>query len=148
MVKKKKKIVVHVPDIQQQFPGTLDCGLFAIANLVEFCINGYPELKSQSRNWNFDVDMLRPHLISCIKNDKFESFPKVCVYDIKIALDIYDIKIDCPCGLANVTEGIMVNCERCEHWFHQFCSDAVTDSPWLCFNCKNKRTKKRPQYLA
>ena len=54
---------------------TLDCELFAIDNLAEFCFTGYPELKEQNRN--FDVNLLRPHLIRCLENDKFESFSKV-----------------------------------------------------------------------
>ena len=39
-----------MPFTQHQDPGTLDCGIFVIANIVEFCTNGYTELEKQSQS--------------------------------------------------------------------------------------------------
>ena len=66
-----------MPFTQQQDPGTLDCGIFAIANIVEFYTNGYKELEKQSQAWNFDMVNSRKHLMACIKSKKLLPFPKV-----------------------------------------------------------------------
>ena len=71
-----EQIEVFVPFTQQQDPGTLDCGIFAIANIVEFCRNGYKELEKQLHSWNYDMLNSRKHLVAC-KSKKLLPFPKV-----------------------------------------------------------------------
>ena len=57
-------------NVQRQSAGSLNCGVFAIANIVEFCINGYSELEKCSRDWDFDENN-RKHLVQCIENNLF-----------------------------------------------------------------------------
>ena len=72
-----KDLGIVVLYIQQQELDTVDCGVFAIANIVEFCISGYNELEIQSRLWNFDMANCRKHLVTCLKSKKFIPFPKI-----------------------------------------------------------------------
>ena len=69
--KSNKKLNIHIPKVQPQ-PNSFDCGLFAIAHLVEFCLTG----SAFSPKYNFEVPLMRNHLLKCIENKKFEPFPK------------------------------------------------------------------------
>lgn len=51
-----------------------DCGLFAIANLVEFCFN--PDNSFQIKT-SFKSECMRNHLIECLENGKFTKFPQI-----------------------------------------------------------------------
>ena len=64
-------LIVHVPLGQNQ-SNSLDCGVFAIANTVEFCETRF------ERNfiYSFDTSQMRSHLIQCMKNMNFTPFPK------------------------------------------------------------------------
>jgi len=85
-------LTVYVPNIQQQEIGTADCGVFAIANIVEFCITGYKELEMQSRSWNFEMSKCRKHLVACLKSKLFIPFPKFSLpNEIKMDVDKFCI---------------------------------------------------------
>jgi Ulp1 family protease len=56
-------MVVKLPEVQQQTNG-FDCGVYAIANLVEFCSKGSFNFK---RKTNFIENYMRSHLISCLE---------------------------------------------------------------------------------
>ena len=62
-----KDLGVFVSYVQHQELSTVDCGVFGIANIVEFCISGYNELEIQSRLWNFDIANCRKQLVRCLK---------------------------------------------------------------------------------
>lgn len=66
------KITVRIPSIQQQTNG-VDCGLFAISNLVQFCY-GYYIGKDLLM---FDEKSLRDHLVYCLEKDLLTPFPRV-----------------------------------------------------------------------
>ena len=72
---------------------------------------------------------------------------KIKVSPVAMNVDVFDIKIDCLCGLANITGSMMVSCDRCRKWFHQNCSNQKNwnISSWLCDNCKNKRLRRLPK---
>ena len=126
---------------------TLDCGVFAIANAVEFCFTGYPELGQQKRDWDFDNYCMRDHLLDCLNNEEFRQFPKIVKEETEMATDIFNITISCPCGLANLTGNVMICCDRCQKWYHEECADdnAKTQTTWLCHLCKNKRLRRVPK---
>ncbi|KAK3922086.1 Histone lysine demethylase PHF8 [Frankliniella fusca] len=63
-----KNFNVLIPNIQQQDNGT-DCGLYVIANAVEFAKN------RQVRKVNFIREKLRPHWLQCITDGKISQFP-------------------------------------------------------------------------
>ena len=71
------RLSVYRSNVQRQSSDTLNCGVFAIANIVEFCINGYKELENCTRTWNFDENNMRNHLVKCLEDGKFTSFPKI-----------------------------------------------------------------------
>ena len=62
---------VILQNVQQQ-QNSVDCGIFAIAFLVELCANGFNNLI----NSTFDVSEMRNHLSVCIENKHFQPFPK------------------------------------------------------------------------
>ena len=57
----------------------LDCGLFAIANMVDICYGNNPE------DLSYDQDLMRKHLEKCLKTKKYNLFPEVislrCIHD-------------------------------------------------------------------
>ena len=137
---------VFVPHIQQQMPGTVDCGVFAVANVVEYCINGYNELELHSRSWDFDMPNCRKHLVSCLESKKFVTFPKIPLLNaIKMDTDKFSIPLLCPCGLPDIF-GDMVACDRCGKWHHQRCckSPFNANEAWFCNLCQAKRPTKTP----
>ena len=54
----------------QRQEGGDDCGLFALANLVEVLDGGDP------RKCRFDQRKMRMHLFKCLSEEKWERFPK------------------------------------------------------------------------
>ena len=66
-------IKVYVPLWQQQAPGSNDCGVFAIGNLVEFCLNGYRKTDEwvRERKWQFKMEGARKYLEQCLEDESF-----------------------------------------------------------------------------
>lgn len=61
---------IKYKSVQQQ-NGYTDCGLFAIAYVVEVCLGRKPE---EAR---FDQDKMRPHLSKCLSSGRMEAFPSM-----------------------------------------------------------------------
>lgn len=64
------KVVINVEAVQRQ-EGGIDCGLFAIANLVE-CLNS-----ADPRKARYNQKKMRGHLITCLRSKQLSVFPKV-----------------------------------------------------------------------
>ena len=131
------KLEVKIPVINQQKNG-LDCGVYAIANCIEFCENGYKDSKKQQ--WVYDSNSLRKHLLDCFENNKLLTFPKTKVArPSKINVIEMYIDINCPCGYPDCMAD-MVGCDgKCRKWFHRSCTELLeTDNPdfWYCEKCK------------
>jgi Ulp1 family protease len=58
--------------VQRQTNGT-DCGVFAVAFLLEFCFRGVDELQRTT----FDVKKMRQHMASCLEQRELTPFPQV-----------------------------------------------------------------------
>jgi Ulp1 family protease len=69
--KNSNHLQIDIPQIQQQTNG-VDCGIFAIANAVEFCLNSF----LGTSRLEFDKYLMRSHLIECLLQNKFQEFPK------------------------------------------------------------------------
>ncbi|CAG2245650.1 unnamed protein product [Mytilus edulis] len=69
--KDKKKLIIRIPDVQKQ-QNSIDCGLFAIANALEFCQTGF----KGGTHITYEQKYMREHLIHCLENGKFTHFPK------------------------------------------------------------------------
>ena len=64
-----KKVRLRRENVQRQ-EGSVDCGLFALANLVEVLRGGDP------RRARFCQKDMRMHLFRCISEQRWEPFPK------------------------------------------------------------------------
>jgi hypothetical protein len=69
--KGKTVVPVKIPKVQQQH-NSIDCGVFAVAFMVEFCFNNF----IGRDNVNFDTYTMRDHLIKCIESQQCSPFPK------------------------------------------------------------------------
>jgi polycystin 1L2 len=117
-----KCLTVRVPSIQKQTNG-IDCGLFAVANAVHFCIGGY----IGKRLIVYDTEYLRDYLLFCLDKGQVTPFPRV---ETKAKLNkkrITYIDIQCDrskCGLPNLLQK-MVGCDtadkHCKIWQHLNC---------------------------
>ena len=68
---KKGFLKLQKLSVQQQC-NDLDCGLFAIANMVEICYGNNPEDVSYDQ----DHESMRKHLEECLINNEMKPFPK------------------------------------------------------------------------
>jgi hypothetical protein len=66
--------LVKIPEVQKQ-TNKIDCGLYAIANAVEFCFTSF----SGGLHIEFNQQLMRDHLIACLEKGKFSVFSKVKV---------------------------------------------------------------------
>ena len=71
----KSKLKVYIPQLQQQNNG-YDCGLFAIANMMEFIANRYTGLQEGKLEFEFIQCEMREHLVKCFNQQYMEPFPK------------------------------------------------------------------------
>ena len=67
----KKNLSVKIPEVQKQ-EGCSDCGLFAIAFALEFCLTGF----KGGTHIKFEQKYMRDHLIQCLEKGHFSQFPK------------------------------------------------------------------------
>ena len=116
----------------------VDCGVFAIANLTNFAYSMKYENESMFTN-EFDVEKIRPHLITSFEAQKFREFP---ITKVKPAHKFHKVTIpmDCiNCDQPNVFED-MLQCDRCCKWMHYSCNIIEVPKPtpekWWCSNCK------------
>ncbi|XP_063408167.1 uncharacterized protein LOC134691530 [Mytilus trossulus] len=125
-------IVNQLLDVNTQTNG-YDCGVYAIANMMEYCDKG--KFNTQRRT-NFIEKYMRPHLISCLEKGHFTPIPQGITSSSDF-VRIYARRIDsnCQCGKPDVFEN-MIGCEakrgriNCAEWVHQTCSGVLED--WYC----------------
>ena len=139
---------VYIVSANRQRNGT-DCGVYAIANMVEFCLNYHEDIQLSSGKigWEFGASgALRDHLLSCINSLKFTEFPKICK---KISYDVHKdyIKIDCrSCFWSNLFQLKMIGCEKCNSWFHYNCASIFQDPSesfqYICPTCAARETRR------
>ena len=139
--KGKTVVPVKIPNVQQQ-KNSIDCGVFAIAFMVEFCFNNF----IGRDNVNFDTYTMRDHLIKCIESQQFSPFPKTKptrtkVLSLKNTSVNFSIEKECTarCNLPNLFED-MVCCDICSAWYHYGCvpsNNSNTFSGSLSFTCSN-----------
>jgi hypothetical protein len=141
----KNNLCVKVPRVQQQ-PNSNDCGLFAIAQTVDFCYSG--------GRFNFKhqyiVSEMREHLFHCFVNEKMSPFPKENSKFQRPASfqgihRSFKIKTTCMCEMPEFVDN-MIQCDnrKCRKWFHQKCvgvkhkpKSLEKQFPWECFYCHN-----------
>jgi hypothetical protein len=98
---------IKLPETQKQ-DNSIDCGLFSLANAVEFCQSGF----KGGTHIKFEQKYMREHLVHCLEKGNFSAFPKnhVGFAPKNIKINTYKIEIDCECGKPNAIEN-MIACE-------------------------------------
>ena len=137
--KGQDRLEIIAPFVKSQVGGN-DCGAFAIANLVEFCMgNFWRDKDSLSSRGDLCQDTLRSHLVTCFERKKFSEFMARASYGRK-SCKSYFIDTSCSCGLPDEYDN-MIACNGCEGWFHQVCAgvneSSLPDS-WVCWECVEK----------
>lgn len=126
---KEPVIEVIVQPVHQQRNG-VDCGVFSIAFAASIAFREDP-IKC-----NFDISLMRKHLINCLKKENMKVFPKLLntARIKKCILAKIFIKIYCSCHLIYDNHNDpMVECSKCYEWYHKSC-DKV---PPRVFKIKN-----------
>ena len=127
---------IKIPAIQQQ-NNNHDCGVYAIANLTQFCFGGY----DGSQEIRYNDRYMRDHLIYCLERQQFVPFPRIQTKATKKNRKkpkSATIACDCPCGKPNSMEA-MVGCDglqgTCTSWRHKSCanmSSQESHEDWFC----------------
>ncbi|KAK3933151.1 Chromatin remodeling protein SHL [Frankliniella fusca] len=129
-------ITVNRPACKQQ-NNAYDCGLFAIANAVEYCF------ASSTDFVDFNPSAMRDHLLKCFDAGSFTQFPRLNYSRMKKLkedeiTDSFDIS--CSCRLPNNFDVEMVVCDQCNEWFHVSCvglTEEDKDEIWYCEECRD-----------
>lgn len=134
--KNRKKILIKLPKTQKQ-DNSIDCGLFSLANAVEFCQSGF----KGGTHIKFEQKYMREHLVHCLEKGNFSAFPKnhVGFAPKNVKINTHKIEIDCECGQPNTTED-MIGCEGiegkklCNVWKHRSCAGNknLKGNTWYC----------------
>ena len=122
---------VEVQSVQQQ-EGAHDCGLFAVANAVEVCVGGNPEMVQ------FEQSKMRSHLINCLEQKCLQPFPKC-----RSTSFVKDspprptrtkkiIKLYCSCRMPEAYDTKMISCDVCKAWYIslQLCEFEISPTPY------------------
>ena len=129
--KGRDNLQIIAPFVKSQVGGN-DCGAFAIANLVEFCMgNFWRDKDSLSSRSDLCQDTLRSHLVTCFEKQKFSEFMARSSYGRKSHKN-YSIDTNCRCGLPNEYDDNMVLCNGCGGGFIMCVLELVS---LLCLMC-------------
>ena len=124
------ELKINVVPIQQQ-RGVADCGVFAAAICLAV-VSGQDPANIRWRQAN-----MRTHLKKCISSSSLTPFPTI--QQPKITSQIpssFMIKIWCICRLPEYAFAHMVECEKCDMWFHKPCTGLPDDDSKLVeFSC-------------
>ena len=107
-------------DIMNVFmqPNCNDCGIYAIANATELACGADPV------RCNWDVHIMRQHLIQCFENEVLTEFPKIGERCVRLGTRVHKsstFSILCICRTINDPSKSMIECVRCLKWYHKVC---------------------------
>ena len=121
-------IKVKAVPMQQQ-TGSTDCGLFSIAAAVHVALG------DSMADTSFAQEKLRDHLIHCFQQQQISFFP-TAETSSKNKLKHLFVHLYCTCLMPVSYNTRMIQCDRCEHWFHFGLNTKKSPSTWLCSACK------------
>ena len=136
--------------VQQQLPGALDCGLYAVAYATEICYGKDPAVV------NFQQSQMKSHLKQCLENGRITRFPQVQTLIKNRGLKptrsiLIHVELYCYCNMPEDYDD-MIQCETCKEWFHQSCAGLQGMSKrqmqkleWACKGCTGQSI---PQQLG
>ena len=125
-------LAVHIPPTQQQNGGS-DCGIYAIAFAL------HAALGDDVKVLEFDQPQIRAHLLNCFRKKELTRILtiKKCTGRSN-HFPHQEIELYCSC-LMPETYGDMVQCDKCELWYHIRCvglaSLPVDTEFWNCRSC-------------
>jgi len=131
LLKPKCPVTVKVKNVIKQV-GSTDCGVYALAYCTSLALGSNPCLSVYRQ-----VEM-RDHLISCMENLSFSTFPlskKRRLSSDECSVHVIEI---CPICLLSDNGTLMVLCEQCSRWYHKDCVPSFSeDDEWICAKCKD-----------
>ena len=116
--------------------GTCDCGLYAIAYATTIANGDDP------CHIVYDQSKMRRHLFQCFLEGKLTPFP--CRQGLLSKTRVKtsdDIEVFCHCRMPELKTTPMIQCTKCENWFHCACEDVPkaaidnTSTEWFCKTC-------------
>lgn len=125
---------VQILQVQQQ-KGPDDCGMFSIAFAIEVCEGNDPQLLRK-----FSQRQMRSHLYKCLQLMKLKPFPKESSKCLHCEVNLFHMKVFCLCRMPEEFDTDMVECSKCEIWYHYRCvglveNETVPDD-WVCVKCQ------------
>ena len=117
---------------------TYDCGLYAIANAIEFATNRlHFWLQTSKCEWIYNEELMRKHLIHCFETGVLKPFPKLkkkVPSNLKVTK--HEIVLNCPCRYPDYLHKSMISCSMCQTWWHKKCADISSSvEDFLCNIC-------------
>lgn len=133
-------LCVEVVPVHQQ-NGVVDCGVFSVAFATDICHGLDPVAVS------YDQRRMRDHLISCLEKKTFQPFPRSQTLVKLNARAFRSFKVYCSCRLPEHYDDKMIECEKCQDWYHYCCVGLRSGKKkqtrnWFCNFCQPKRQKK------
>ena len=128
---------IIIIDTQKQTNG-VDCGVFAIAHLTEFCVKG-----TLNPTATFDTKKMRDHLHNCLNSGSLSCFPTVARRPNRSRYTTkhksISVKLHCKCRLPECI-GDMIKCASCKISYHKYCVDKHIDiscpkNKFICEKC-------------
>ena len=111
-----RKLTIQMMNVERQ-NNLSDCGVLAIAYAFDIC-SGCDPCKAK-----FDSSQIRQHLVTCLSNCKFSRFPVIGGERRSHTAKPSVVDLYCKCHLPEREGDKMVQCDRCQNWFHQYCQD-------------------------
>ena len=125
------KLVITRAATQQQSGGT-DCGLFSIAF-------AYHAARGDNvSKLSFDPEQLRSHVFTCFEWKMLAPFPTNMAERVSRCREKQlNIELYCYRKMPEGFDKQMVQCDKCEEWFHFRCYK-ITSAPdtFVCRECK------------
>lgn len=126
--------IIQLP-IQQQ-KGVHDCGVFAIANMIEVIKGG------KITRINFDQFKMRKHLEVALSSGTITEFPKTRKITQRCESQEFKEEVFCICKMPECYDMRMITCDVCSCWYHFKCVNLKKGrKSWVCPNCQPSRSK-------
>ena len=125
-------LLVSVVGLQQQSPGTLNCGPLSIAAAYHTATG------DDVGSLTFDSTKIRQHLAQCLEQRRLSRFPVTKKRVPRARSEHLLVEVSCICKRPDSIEDT-VACDGCNGWWHYSCAKVKSvseDCDWFCNNCK------------